>query len=62
MSVKVHFFHSHVKYFPENLEAMIDSKESLSAKIEKQWKKHQGCWNTNMLADYCWCLERGWWQ
>jgi len=23
MSVKVHFFHSHVNYFPENLEAMI---------------------------------------
>jgi len=26
MSVKVHFFHSHVNYFPENLEAMIEEQ------------------------------------
>jgi len=27
MSVKVHFLHSHVNYFPENLEAMIEEQE-----------------------------------
>ena len=26
MNVKVHFFHSHVNYFPENLEAMIEEQ------------------------------------
>ena len=26
MSVKVHFFHSHANYFPENLEAMIEEQ------------------------------------
>jgi len=26
MSVKVHFFHSHVNYFPENSEAMIEEQ------------------------------------
>jgi len=26
MSVKVHFFHSHVNYFPENLEVMIEEQ------------------------------------
>jgi len=26
MSVKVHFFHSHVNYFPENLEAVIEEQ------------------------------------
>jgi len=26
MSVKVHFLHSHVNYFPENLEAMIEEQ------------------------------------
>ena len=26
MSVKVHFFHSYVNYFPENLEAMIEEQ------------------------------------
>jgi len=31
MSVKVHFLHSHVNYFPENFEAMIE--ESPSSKI-----------------------------
>jgi len=26
VSVKVHFLHSHVNYFPENLEAMIEEQ------------------------------------
>jgi len=26
MSVKVHFFHSHVNYFPENVEVMIEEQ------------------------------------
>jgi len=26
MSVKVHFLHSHVNYFPENVEAMIEEQ------------------------------------
>jgi len=26
MSVKVHFLHSHVNYFPENLEAIIEEQ------------------------------------
>jgi len=26
MSVKVHFLHSHIHYFPENLEAMIEEQ------------------------------------
>jgi len=26
MSVKVHFLHSHVNYFPENLEAVIEEQ------------------------------------
>jgi len=35
MNVKVHFFHSHVNYFPENLEAMIEEQgESIHQDIK----------------------------
>jgi len=36
MSVKVHFFHSHVNYFPENLEEMIEEQGEPSTKIQQQ--------------------------
>jgi len=62
MSVKVHFFHSYANYFPENLEAMIEEQEESFHQDIKTIEKIQGCWNTNVLADYCWCLERGCWQ
>jgi len=36
MSVKVHFLHNHVNYFPENLEAMIEGQgESFHYDIKK---------------------------
>jgi len=54
MTVKVHFLHSHVNYFPENLEAIIEEQgESCHHDIKTIEKRHQGCWNINMLADYC---------
>lgn len=59
MSVKVHFLHSHLNYFPENLGAVSEEQgERFHQDIKTMEKRYQGRWNTNMMADYCWCLQR----
>jgi len=62
MSVKVHFLHSHVNYFPENLEAMIEEQGESFHQDIKTIEKIPGMLNINMSADYCWGLERACWQ
>lgn len=51
MSLKVHFLHSHLDYFPENLGAV-------SEEMGERFHRYQGRWNTTMMADYCWMLHR----
>ena len=59
MSVKVHFLHSHLEYFPENLGALSEEQsERFHQNIKIMEKRYQGRWNVNMIADYCWCLMR----
>ena len=59
MSVKVYFLHSYANYFPENLGAMIEEQGlRFHQDIKPMEKRFPGCWNTNMMADYCWCLKR----
>ena len=59
MSVKVHFLHSHLDYFPENLGAMSEEQgERFHQDLKTMEKRYQGRWNENMMADYCWCLKR----
>ena len=59
MNVKVHFLHSHLDYFPENLGAMSEEQgERFHQDIKTMEKRYQGRWNVNMMADYCWCLIR----
>ena len=59
MSVKVHFLHSHLDYFPENLGAVSEEQgERFHQDIKTMEKRYQGRWNVNMIADYCWCLMR----
>jgi len=59
MSVKVHFLHSHLDYFPENLGAMSEEQgEHFHQDIKTMEKQYQGWWNVNMMVDYCWCLMR----
>ena len=59
MSVKVHFLNSHLNYFPENLGAMSEEQgERFHQEIKTMEKRYQRRWNTNMMADYCWCLKR----
>jgi len=64
MSAKVHFLHSHVNCVPENLEVMTEEQGGSFHQDIKTMEKIPGMleYSTSMLADYCWCLERGCWQ
>jgi hypothetical protein len=59
MSLKLHFLHSHIDYFPENLGAYSEEQgERFHQDISEMESRYQGLWNVNMMADYCWCLQR----
>ena len=58
MSVKVHFLHSYLSYFPENLGAFREAQgERFHQDIKVMEKRYQGKWNVSMIADYCWNLR-----
>ncbi|GFS60199.1 uncharacterized protein TNCV_2827061 [Trichonephila clavipes] len=59
MSVKVHFLHSHLDYFPENLGAVSEEQgECFHQDIKEMERRYQRRWDVNMMADYCWMLKR----
>ena len=59
MSVKVHFLHSHIDYFPQNLGAVSEEQgERFHQDIKTMEKRYQGRWDCSMMADYCWSLQR----
>ena len=49
----MHFHHSHLDYFPKNLEAMNEEqRESFHRDIKTIEKRYQGRWNVNMMMYY----------
>jgi hypothetical protein len=59
MSLKIHFLHSHLNFFPDNLGAVSDEHgERFHQDITSMEKRYQGKWSPSMLADYCWTLKR----
>lgn len=59
MSLKVHFLHSHIDYFPENLGAYSEEQgERFHQDVRDIERRYQGRWDVTMLADYCWLLKR----
>ena len=59
MSIKVHFLHSHLARFPENLGALSDEQgERFHQDVKEMEERYQGRWNAVMLADYCWSIKR----
>ena len=59
MSVKVHFLHGHLDYFPQNLGDYSEEQgERFHQDIKDMEKRYQGKWNISMMADYRWCLKR----
>lgn len=59
MSIKVHYLHSHIDHFPDNLGDLSEEQgERFHQDIKVMEERFQGHWNTHMLADYCWNLDR----
>lgn len=59
MSLKIHFLHSHLDFFPQNLGAMSDEQgERAHQDLMKIERSYQGFWDESMLGDYCWGLLR----
>ena len=50
MSVKVHFLHSHIDYFPQNLGAVSEEQgERFHQDIKTMEKRYQGRWDCSMM-------------
>jgi hypothetical protein len=53
MSLKLHFLHPHLDYFPENLGSLSEGQgERFHKDVKETEKRYQGKWNINMLAYY----------
>ena len=54
MSIKLHFLHSHLARFPENLSNVNNKQgERFHQDISDVEIRNQGSWDATMLADYC---------
>ena len=59
MSLKIHFLHSHLNFFPENLGDFSEEQgERFHQDIATMEKRYQERWNTVMMGDYIWSLIR----
>jgi hypothetical protein len=59
MSIKIHFLHSHLDFFPENLGAFSDEQgERFHQDIAEMERRFLGRWKPSMLGEYCWTLRR----
>lgn len=59
MSIKLHYLHSHLDRFPENLGDLSEEQgERFHQDISTMEERYQGRWDSHMMADYCWCLQR----
>lgn len=59
MSIKIHFLHSHLDFFPENLGQFSDEQgERFHQEILTIEKRFEGKSQVRMLANYCWSLIR----
>ena len=59
MSIKVHFLHSHLVNFPENLGAVGNKQgERFNQDLKVMKERYQGRYDVHMMADYCWSIKR----
>lgn len=59
MNLKIHFLHSHLDKFPENLGAFSEEQgERFHQDIKVMETRYQGRWDEHMMADFCWMLKR----
>ena len=59
ISLKLHYLHSHLKFFKENLGNVSDEHgECFQQDIQIMEKRYQGKLNSAMMGDYVWYLIR----
>ena len=59
MSIKMHFLHSHLEYFPANCGDYSEEQgERFHQDICEMERRYQGKWSISMMADFCWSLQR----
>ena len=59
MSTKVHYLHSHLDFFRENLGAVSEEHgERFHQDIQLMERRYQGRWDAAMMGDYIWGLVR----
>ena len=59
MSLKLHFLHSHLDFFRDNLGDVSDEYgERFHQDIQVMEKRYQGRWDEAMMGDYIWSLVR----
>ncbi|UYV70821.1 hypothetical protein LAZ67_8000735 [Cordylochernes scorpioides] len=59
MIIKVHYLHSHLDKFPDNLGAYSDEQgERFHQDMKVMEERYKGVWDCHMMADYCWNLSR----
>ena len=59
MNLKLHFLHSHLDYFPDNLGVYSKEQgERFHQNIIAMKRRYQGRCDVNMMADYCWAMKR----
>ncbi|GBO12901.1 hypothetical protein AVEN_47244-1 [Araneus ventricosus] len=60
MSLKIHFLHPHLEFYPENLGSVSDEHgEWFHQDISNMGARYHGKWNPKMLADYFLNIENG---
>ena len=59
MSINVHYLFCHLNRFPENLgDLSKEQEERFHQRIEVMEGRYQERWDTHMIVDYCWNLQR----
>ena len=59
MSLKLHFLHSHLDFFRDNLGDVRDEHgERFHQDIQVMEKRYQWRWDEAMMGDYIWSLVR----
>lgn len=59
MNLKLHFFDSHLDFFPDNMGDVSDEQgERFHQDIASMEQRYQGRWDEAMMGDYCWFLTR----
>lgn len=59
MSLKIHFLHSPLDFFPNNVGDESDKHgERFHQQLKTMERRYQGFWDEAMMGDFCWFLIR----